>query len=127
MRSSNTPAEAARPHHAACEVQDAFHVLDGQDLAVVNALHVPGDGPAHQGLDETRRALESVQTLEVGLHLVGGRGHLLDETTPAYVTQEIFRVVLGLEVPLLALTVFEAELTHDGTALRRFRRCDVSR
>jgi hypothetical protein len=63
--------------------------------------------------DEGRGLLESGELLGVALEVFGMGEEVGDEAATARVAQEILRVVLRLQVPLLSLAVLHAEITHD--------------
>jgi hypothetical protein len=88
-------------------------VLQRHDLAEVLLLHAAGDGGADRAADEGRGLLESGELLGVALEVFGMGEEVGDKAAPTRVAQEILRVVLRLQVPLLPLAMLHTEVTHD--------------
>jgi len=95
------------------DVEDPLALLDGDGLSeVVGHLPGPGDGGERRAY-RSGRSTYDLEQRDVALHPAVEPGHEVDdELTPRDIASEVGRVVLSLEVPLLTVTVLNAELAH---------------
>lgn len=109
---SDVAAKAGDTDNGVYKAEDALDVLDGYDLAKMVFLHPSGDKPFDDGPYDGRRLCKLVQTLYMSFGFFGFCEKGLDILSPANITQEVVRVVICLQIPLLALAMLQAELTH---------------
>jgi len=109
---SDVAAKAGDTDNGVYKAEDALDILDGYDLAKMVFLHPSGDNPSGDGPYDGRRLCKLVQTLYMSFDFFGFCEKGLDILSPANITQQVVRVVICLQIPLLALAMLQAELTH---------------
>jgi len=109
---SDVAAKAGDTDNGVYKAEDALDILDGYDLAKMVFLHPSGDNPSDDGPYDGRRLCKLVQTLYMSFGFFGFCEKGLDILSPANITQQVVRVVICLQIPLLALAMLQAELTH---------------
>lgn len=109
---SDVAAKAGDTDNGVYKAEDALDILDGYDLAKMVFLHPSGNKLSGDGPYEGRRLCKLVQTLYMSPDFFGFCEKGLDILSPANITQQVVRVVICLQIPLLALAMLQAELTH---------------
>jgi hypothetical protein len=109
---SDVAAKAGDTDNGVYKAEDALDILDGHDLAEMVLFHPSSDNPPGDGPYDGRRLCKLVQTLYMSFDFFGFCEKGLDILSPANITQQVVRVVIRLQIPLLALAMLQAELTH---------------
>ena len=76
-------------------------------------LHPGRDESADDTLQELWRRVQLIEFPRLLLEPVGVGEKMFDEAAPPEIAEQVVGVVLGLEVPLFALAVLQAEFTQD--------------
>jgi hypothetical protein len=104
--------EARKSHYRIDEPEDTLHLFDRQDLSIMRPLLPMCQNRVEDGPDIRRALLKLLQLLQRTPEAPRVTDKAFDELTPAQVAHQILSVVLGPQIPPLALTVLMAEFTH---------------
>ena len=109
------PADAGDHGDRGGELEDALALLERDRLPEVVRLQALGDRRLAHGRQWRGHPLEPLHPADgAAAHLREARDEVDDVLPPPQIAFEVERVVGGLEVPALALTVLDAELAHEG-------------
>jgi hypothetical protein len=109
---SDVTADTRYTYNGVYKTKNMLNILNRHDLPIMISLHPSVEHPADNTLNESWSFFKLIHTPEVSFNCVSICKEGLDELSPVDITQQVVGVVLCLQVPLLALTMFQTELTH---------------
>ena len=105
-------ADAGQTDNGVYKAENMLDILDRHYLPIMDFLHPSGDNPSEHAPYESWSLFKLIYTLNIPFECFSVRKESLDKPAPANIAQQVVGVITYLQIPLLALTMFQAELTH---------------
>jgi hypothetical protein len=105
------PTDAGQTNNGINEPEDLIDFLQWNDLTKMPSLHVAGNQPSDCVLHKGRRFSQFLKLFQIIAEFLRMSEEVAYEAA-ARIAEQVFGIVLGLEIPLLSLSVFDAEFTH---------------